>query len=1593
LRRHAKASSAGSNLDTGTARARLGIAFACVFALLAFAGSSASSAFAAVPAKGVVGFFGAKAGGAAGQIESPQGVAVNQASGNVYAVDTSSNRVDVFDSNGKFLRSFGQDVVAYGPDQSTEVQYLDVAATAGNFKLSFEGRSTPELPAAATAAAVQTALNGLETISKEGGSLTVTGGPGDATGSSPYRIAFNGGPLAKANVAQIGTVNVSLSGGSPATAITIGTANNGESGFEICVPASGDACKNGSEGSAGGSMSSPQGIAVNQASGDVYVTDQGNRRVDQYDQNGNFIRAFGKDVVATGFPGNSAEASAAQTLTVTATGGKYKLKFAGQETAELAFNATAAQIQTALQGLSSIGAGNATVTETSAGVFKVTFAGNLANNPEPLITTESGPGEPLSGGTATVANTTTGSNAFEVCLPNTICKAAAAAAQGTTNGAFAGSIGYPAVAPAGAPNAGNLLVADSANLRVQEFSSAGIFLRAFGFDVTKGGPGNTGTAFEVCTEANGDACKVGVTGSGNGQFATATPTRVAEDSAGDVYTVEPTANFRVQKFTLPSNVVTPQGPFDAADLTGVSGAAPTDVAVNPANNDVLVNKGFAAGVTPSCPILGTPSVAESRAIEVSSAGALEGTHGACVGMTPVSGLAVRGSNGNVYVSSTFVAPRVYVLNAGQPAAPTVSITNVSGVGAHAATINALINPAGPELPYGNETTYKLEYKRSVDASFSTLYNTEATAGNRTTASAIALTAGGLEAGTSYDVRLVATKGLGSGGASQTVSFSTASTPPDVSLMSYLPVNGTSAVLEGSVNPDNSATGYHFDYVGQAGFEASGFTGATRVPAADASAGSGATAVRAAQQISGLAPGTTYHYRLVASNTPGQSTAAGTFTTPVNPAECPNARLRSEQTSSTLPAGSSFLPQCMGLEMVSPPQKFNQYAIEGQIGVTDDRIQITALPALDSPRLGSVLDKYLSSRSASGWTTHAMQMGANYSNGSVATGLPCATAPDLSNWTTFASTESQAKLGISNVLQQNSSGIVYQLGPVLSPTNTVGVFAVGNSPCSGGSADGSHFYFAVTGGVYGAGDPVPSPGEALYDVYNNGAGEPRAELIQRDRHGVVVGGACGAGIGGSVSAEPLPKRGTTSPDGSWLYFTTNPQQPARASCNASVYRSRVVRRDLTPLGPEISEVGSNECTRTAPACDTTDGDDNYVGASQEGNKVFFTSTRQLTNTDLDSGTSCSREPEATSRGCDLYLYDSSRPVGARLTQVSAGDSTDPTPGKGAEVLGVADIAGDGSHVYFVARGVLTTNPNQYGKTAKVGERNLYVYERDSSYPAGRTAFIGDLAAADSTVWKATNHTAIAVPMLGSNLENHAVGGDGHILALLSNAPLTPDDTDGGFTDFYRYDSNTGSLERVSKAAPGGSDNGPFNVSFRGPGGKAAPSQTIGEYGAEPGLVFQSRRISEDGQTLAFVTGEQLSPSDTDGGENAYVWHDGNLIPIPTAGTPSVSASGDEVVFTTGSELLAEDGDGAADVYAARINGGFPIPVAAVPCAGEACQGAPKAQPGGGAAATEAASGSGNLPAKKKHQKKKHHKHKKHKTRHGQKRAGREHGGQK
>lgn len=89
--------------------------------------------------------------------------------------------------------------------------------------------------------------------------------------------------------------------------------------------------------------------------------------------------------------------------------------------------------------------------------------------------------------------------------------------------------------------------------------------------------------------------------------------------------------------------------------------------------------------------------------------------------------------------------------------------------------------------------------------------------------------------------------------------------PTVGPASATDIQGVSALLKGTVNPQGLPSTYYFEYA-----TASNLAGAAKTPTRPAGSGSSEEEARAA--IAGLSPNTTYFFRLVASNASGTTTA-------------------------------------------------------------------------------------------------------------------------------------------------------------------------------------------------------------------------------------------------------------------------------------------------------------------------------------------------------------------------------------------------------------------------------------------------------------------------------------------------------------------------------------------------------------------------------------------------------------------------------------------------------------------------------------------------------------------------------------------------
>ena len=136
---------------------------------------------------------------------------------------------------------------------------------------------------------------------------------------------------------------------------------------------------------------------------------------------------------------------------------------------------------------------------------------------------------------------------------------------------------------------------------------------------------------------------------------------------------------------------------------------------------------------------------------------------------------------------------------------------------------------------------------------------------------------GLKAHTTYYYRVLASNVAGPATQLVSVAHFTTSNAPSVTTGEPQSVAPTSVTLTGAVNPDGLATSYYYQYGG---------TLAYGLQTPPAQAGTGTKAVSNATPVTGLEPGRTYHYRIVATNNNGtEQTAYGqdeTFTTPATP---------------------------------------------------------------------------------------------------------------------------------------------------------------------------------------------------------------------------------------------------------------------------------------------------------------------------------------------------------------------------------------------------------------------------------------------------------------------------------------------------------------------------------------------------------------------------------------------------------------------------------------------------------------------------------------------------------------------------------------
>ncbi len=488
--------------------------------------------------------------------------------------------------------------------------------------------------------------------------------------------------------------------------------------------------------------------------------------------------------------------------------------------------------------------------------------------------------------------------------------------------------------------------------------------------------------------------------------------------------------------------------------------------------------------------------------------------------------------------------------------------------------------------------------------------------------------------------------------------------------------------------------------------------------------------------------------------------------------------------------------------------------------------------------------------------------------------------------------------------------------------------------TGASADLSHLLFYVDPPVRLS--PTVGGLPQLYDLATGSLGGERLlRLAGLNNKGTQVTPECKVMLG--VESGKASSFNAAADNGGQIFFSTGvtnncsgtQQLFMRAAGSKTVEVSAPWSPCLScPVCPEMPCPGAES---RAPS--------EFQGANETGTVVFFTTAESLLGGDTD----LSEKLYMARIGCAGGEAECERePVKkqvASLVDVSRA-------GEPAGVQGVVAVSQDGSHVYFVARGLLSEGSNAEGKMPVKGADNLYVYD---STTGGRPAFMAELCSGPE-LSGIVEDIRCPASLISSGANNDSglwvsaspeaqTADGGRVLLFSSFGRLVPGDTDIA-KDVYRYDAASGTLQRVSVGEAGRDTNGNDGLF----------AATITPTVLHRSKIMNSRAISEDGKRIVFETAEPLSAAAVNGLENAYEWYDEpgssegsvSLISTGAATEPveqvAISQSGRDVFFKTTQSLLAQDVDLAADIYDARLAGGFPPPpTPRQPCSGDACQG--------------------------------------------------------
>ncbi|HEX7291520.1 MAG TPA: hypothetical protein VF250_10380 [Conexibacter sp.] len=199
-----------------------------------------------------------------------------------------------------------------------------------------------------------------------------------------------------------------------------------------------------------------------------------------------------------------------------------------------------------------------------------------------------------------------------------------------------------------------------------------------------------------------------------------------------------------------------------------------------------------------------------------------------------------------------------------PGAPSATSLSATGVTASDATLEGVVNPENALTTYHFEWDTTTAYSNQIPAS-------DVSVGSDGTDHAVSQLLTDLEPNTTYHFRVVATSPSGTTYGADSM-FTTDAVAPLASTSPATGVTGDGVTLGATVNPRNSATAYRFEWGTTTAYGAV-------VPDVDELVDEDDTGHAVTKALTGLAPNTTYHFRVVATSNAGVTIGADeTFTT-------------------------------------------------------------------------------------------------------------------------------------------------------------------------------------------------------------------------------------------------------------------------------------------------------------------------------------------------------------------------------------------------------------------------------------------------------------------------------------------------------------------------------------------------------------------------------------------------------------------------------------------------------------------------------------------------------------------------------------------